>query len=172
VAAVFIRKVWNVAGFQRVRDTLKLAIPVLRTFFTDGYLFQLFLSMGLLLRSRVPLLEAIEITRGTVRNYLYQVFFDRLAENVEAGKGLSHAFNEASFLPDTVKLMIATGESAGTLDTVMVKLSEKYREDLESNIRRLSSALEPVMLIVMGVLVGVIAMSIILPLFKLSRAIH
>ncbi len=172
VAAFLVRKLWNLEPFQRVRDRLKLGIPILSSFFRDGYLFQLFLSMGLLLRSRVPLLEAIQITRDTVRNYWYRVFFDRLVENVEAGRGMTHAFSEASFLPETVKLMISTGEAAGTLDAVMVKLSEKYRDDLESNIRRLSSALEPVMLIVMGLLVGMIAMSIILPLFKLSRAMH
>ena len=88
-----------------------------------------------------------------------------------AGRCIS-AEHEAQASLRIQQTCMSTGEAAGTLDTVMVKLSEKYQEDLESNIRRLSSALEPVMLIVMGILVGAIAMSIILPLFKLSRAMH
>jgi len=85
---------------------------------------------------------------------------------------VAKAFVEAPFLPEAVKLTVSTGEASGALDTVMVRLGERYREDLESDIRRLSTVIEPIMLVIMGVMVGVIAVSFILPLFKLSRAMH
>jgi len=71
-----------------------------------------------------------------------------------------------------VKLVVSTGESSGSLPLVMGRLSERYREDLESDIRRMSTMLEPILLVVMGLMVGLVAVSFITPLFKLSRAVH
>jgi len=166
------RRLWESGLLTRVRDDLKLRAPFVRAFYADAYMFQLFVSLGLLISSRVPLLEAIAITRGTVRNRHYDRFFTLLADHVEQGRGLAPAFRDASFLPDAVKLMIVTGESSGALDVVMVRLSERYRENLESGIRRLASAIEPIMLVLVGLVVGIVAISLILPLFKLSRALH
>lgn len=172
VVAVVLRRVGNTDRVRMIRDDLTLRLPVLRRLFTQVYLSQMFLSLGLLIRSRVPLLEAIEITRGTVRSRTYAAFFDELADQVEHGRGLASTFQRASFLPDTVKLMVSTGEASGSLHQVMLRLGDRYREDLESDIRRLSAAIEPFMLVVMGAMVGVIAISLILPLFQLSRALH
>ena len=72
----------------------------------------------------------------------------------------------------SAKLMVATGETSGALDVVMARLADRYREDLESNIRRLSALLEPLMLVVMGIMVGFVAVSFILPIFKMSRALR
>ncbi len=155
-----------------ILDRLKTGFPVVGPLFACGYLHQLFLSLGLLLGSRVPLLEAIGISREIVKNARYTAFFDRLTKYVEDGLGVSQAFREAPFLPETVKLMIFTGEESGALDVVMARLADHYQQELETNIKRLSVVLEPVMLVVMGGLVGFIATSFILPIFKMSRAIH
>jgi type II secretory pathway component PulF len=172
LAGIAVSRLWRTARMRRFRDELKLGLPVVRRLYEEAYLFQLFLSLGLLLGSHVPHLEAIEIARDTVGNLRYRRFFGRLRENVEAGRGMAHAFAEAAFIPEAVKLMVTTGEQAGTLDTVMVRLSERFREDLESDIRRLGSLLEPLMLVVMGIAVGTIATSLIIPIFRLSRTVH
>lgn len=167
-----VRRLWRRSGVRAARDRALLRIPVLRTVFGESYLYQLFSGLGLLLGSRVPHLEAIAIVRRAIRHVEFDRFFDELVGHVEAGRGVTPAFAEAPFLPDTVKLMIATGESAGALDQVMLSLSERYRESLESQIRRLSSLMEPVLLVFMGLMVGFVAVSFILPLFKLSRMVH
>lgn len=153
-------------------DRAKLVLPVTGRFYGTAYLYQIFASLGMLLGSRVPHLEAIAIVRQSVRAPRFEGFFDSLSDHVEAGRGMSRAFTEATFLPEPVKLTVSTGESAGALDTVMVRLGERYREDLEGDIRRLATVIEPIMLVVMGVMVGIIAVSFILPMFKLSRAMH
>lgn len=153
-------------------DRAKLVLPVTGRFYGTAYLYQIFASLGLLLGSRVPHLEAIAIVRQSVRAPRFEGFFDGLSDQVEAGRGMSRAFTEAPFLPEPVKLSVSTGEAAGALDVVMVRLGERYREDLESDIRRLATVIEPIMLVVMGVMVGIIAISFILPMFKLSRAMH
>lgn len=173
VAAVVVGKfVWRMPPVRLLRDRLRIMAPVVGPISSEAYLFQLFSSFGLLLRSRVPHLEAIAIARGVVRNAYYESFFTKLSKDVEAGRGLARTFHEASFLPDTVKLMIATGEMSGALDMVMTRLSEHYRENLETGIKRMSLVLEQVMLVVMGAVVGFIAISFILPIMKMSKAVH
>jgi len=172
VAVVGGRALARREAVRRVWDWLKVSLPVVGRLTTEAYLFQLFSAFGLLLGSRVPHLAAIDIVRATVRHSRYQSFFAELQRHVEAGRGVAQAFREADFLPETVKLMVFTGEMSGALDTVMVHLSEHYREELESDIRRVSTLVEPVMLVVMGLMVGFIATAFILPLFRLSRLVH
>jgi type II secretory pathway component PulF len=172
LAGYGIHRLWQVEAVRAGWDRLKLSLPLVGRLYHEAYIYQLFASLSLLLGSHVPHLEAIRIARQAVRNARYQAFFDRLADLVEAGRGVSQAFVEAPFLPGTVKLVVATGETSGALPLVMGRLSERYREDLESDIRRMSTLLEPILLVVMGLLVGLVAVSFITPLFKLSRAVH
>jgi len=172
LAGVGARRLSKTEAFRERWDRLKLSLPLVGPLFTKAYMFQLFSSLGILLGSRVPHLEAIGIARKAIENARYEEFFTNLAERVEAGQGVALAFQECSFLPQTVKLMVATGETSGALDTVMARLSEHYREELESDIRKLSSMIEPIMLVIMGVLVGFVAISFIVPLFKLTRGVH
>lgn len=173
IAAGFVLRIlWKTPPVRLLWDRIKIGMPVVGSITSEAYLFQLFSSFGLLLRSRVPHMEAILIAKEVVRNAYYESFFDRLAKNVEAGRGFAVAFREASFLPNTVKLMISTGESSGALDTVMTRLADHYRESLEGGIKRLSLVFEQVMLVVMGVVVGFVAISFILPIMKMSKAVH
>lgn len=172
LVGVGARRLWRVEPVRRTWDAFKLRLPIAGALYTEAYMFQLFSSLGLLLESRVPHLEAFEIARHAINNASFDGFFDNLAEHVEAGRGVAPAFQESKFLPSTVKLMVSTGETSGALDTVMARLSHHYREELERDIRRLSSLIEPIMLVVMGLMVGFIVVSFIVPLFKLSRAIH
>jgi len=169
---IAIRKGLQSPAFRHTWDHFKLRLPGVGRLFYSAYLYQLFSSLGLLLSSKVPHLEAIEIARHAVKNAKFEVLFNRLAEQVEAGRGVAAAFQEASFLPEAVRLMLSTGESSGALDTVLTRLSDRYREELESDIKRLSTLIEPVMLVGMGLVVGFIAVSFIMPLFKLSRTMH
>ncbi|MFH1277606.1 MAG: type II secretion system F family protein [Candidatus Eisenbacteria bacterium] len=172
VAGFAFRMLWKTPPVRLLWDRIKIGTPVVGAITSEAYLFQLFSSFGLLLRSRVPHMEAIGIAKEVVRNAYYESFFDKLARNVEAGRGFAVAFREASFLPSTVKLMISTGETSGALDVVMARLADHYRESLEGGIKKLSLVFEQVMLILMGVVVGFVAISFILPIMKMSKAVH
>jgi type II secretory pathway component PulF len=172
LAALGARMALASGALRRAWDRVKLRIPMVGRLYEEAYLYRLFTSFSLLLTSHVPLLEAVEIVRGLVQDARYGVLFDSLSKRVETGHGVTRAFQDADFLPDTVKLMVATGETSGALDTVMGTLAGRYREDLESDIRRFSAMLEPALLIVMGVFVGLIAISLIVPIFRMSRTIH
>ena len=167
-----VSRLGRTALVRRIWNRVKMSRPIAGKLYAEAYLFQLSSTLGLLLGSRVPHLEAIRIARNVVRSPWYEDFFANLERNVEAGRGVTPAFQEAAFFPDTVKLMVSTGESSGALDTVMGRLADHYREELESDIRRLSSLLEPAMLVGMGLMVGFIAISLIVPILRMSRAIH
>lgn len=171
-AGIGVRKYSRSEQMRKLLDTVKVRLPVVKQLFMKSYMFQLFSSFSLLLGSRVPLLEAIGIARLAISNSRFDQFFDHLAEQVEAGNGMSSSFDECEFLPETVKIMVATGDAAGALDQTMERLSIHYRQELESDIRKLGSLIEPVMLVVMGVVVGFIAVSFIVPMFKLSGVAH
>jgi type II secretory pathway component PulF len=170
--ALVAPRVWRLGFVRRAWDWLRMRTPFVGGLYMKSCLFQLCSTLGLLMESRVPLMEAIGIVRKVIPNGRFERLFSEVAKNVEAGRGIARAFQEASFLPSSVKLMVTTGETSGSLDMVMTKLADRYREDLESDIRRLGTLLEPLMLVVMGVMVGFIAIAFILPIFRMSRAIH
>jgi len=169
VAAAWL---WRSRTLHRAWDWLRFRIPLVGGLIEQAFMLRLFSSMGLLLGNHVPLLESIHIVRNLTTSSRYRGFFEDLRKNVEAGRGVAPAFQEARFLPDTVKLIVATGERSGALDKVMTTLAERYREDLEKGVRRASTLLEPLMIIVMGAFVATIAISFIVPIFKMSKAVH
>jgi type II secretory pathway component PulF len=167
-----VGKILRADRFRRFWDTVKLRAPLIGPLYAKAYLFNLFSSFGLLLACRVPHLEAIRISRNVIRNRHYEAFLADLSNHVEAGDGLAPAFQDSPYFPDTVKLMISTGEASGALDVVMARLADRYRETLGREIRKASVLIEPVMLIVMGGLVGIIAISFILPILRMSQAVR
>jgi type II secretory pathway component PulF len=170
--ALLTRWVLSSGASRRAWDRMRFKIPVVRELIEQGYMLRMFSSMSLLLANHVPLLEAINIIKHILKSSRYRAFFANLSSQVEAGQGVTPAFQEARFFPDIVKLMVATGESSGALDKVAENLADKYREDLERGVKRLSALLEPIMLVIMGALVGLIALSFIVPIFKMSKAIN
>ena len=103
---------------------------------------------------------------------LYKVFVDNIIDAAREGKGVAYAFLNTEFLPETVKQVIKTGEESGSLDFVMMKLSQYYDSKVEEQFKLLSIIIEPLALLIMGAVVGFIVMSVVLPIFKLSRTVR
>ena len=166
---------WNILQHKKVKlyiDRLKMRAPLVGELFVMVYTSQMLRTLGFLLKGGVPLLEALTATRETIRNILYQAFIEKISEAVKDGKGISYSFLRTEFLPETVKQVIKTGEDSGKLDFVMVKLSDYYDNEIDKQFKLLSTVIEPLALLLMGIVVGFIVMSIILPIFKLSKAVH
>ena len=106
-----------------------------------------------------------------VDNTVFNRFIAQLQINVQEGAGFAGGFEQADFIPPTVKQMIKTGDSTGNLAHVMAKIADYYERELEKKLTLFARMIEPVMLLVMGVVVGLLVSSLILPIFKLSRAV-
>ncbi len=155
-----------------VVDRFKITLPLLAPLTVRIYLSQLMRTLGFLIASNVPLMEALRITQRGTTNVLFSRFMDRVSENVEGGQGISTAFKEVSFIPETVSQMVATGEASQNLDRVMLRLSDYYEGEIKAEVKRLTTIIEPALLILMGIVVGLIVVSLILPIFKLSKVVH
>ncbi|MFQ5471084.1 MAG: type II secretion system F family protein [Gammaproteobacteria bacterium] len=157
---------------RRQMDRLKLSIPKIRDIFVQVYLIQITRIMGLSLDNGVTIIETLNSTRNIVNNSVIMKFIDNVEQQVTEGRGISTGFNDAEFIPVILKQMISTGEATGNLSTVLQRSANYYENELSKKITTLTKMIEPVMLIVMGGLVGVIVSSLILPIFKLSGAVH
>ncbi len=153
-------------------DTVKLRIPVLKDFFIKLYVSRLMRTLGALVNGNVPLLDSLSISSGVVGNKVFAEIVARISRSVEDGKTISQPVSESPYFPETVKQMISTAEDTGTLDKVMPRLADYYDKDIERSLKRITTVIEPVLLVVMGGVIGVIVISLILPIFKLTKSIH
>ncbi len=129
-----------------------------------------FRLLGMMIESGVPLLEGLRLTRSSTRNSLMKDLFDELEDEVVNGRTLAGAFLACSFVPSSAAQMIATAEQTGTLATVTQLMGEFYEEEGETRLRELATILEPMIIIVMGVVVAVVVMSVMLPIFDFATA--
>jgi type II secretory pathway component PulF len=159
-------------GGKRSVDQLKLRLPVIRTVFIQIYLNQTLGVLGMSLANGVPITAALKAAQEVVDNCVFLDFLHRVQRHVNEGRGVAAGFLEAEFIPPMVRQMIATGDQTGNLAKVMTRVAEFYGRELNKRVAMLAKAVEPVMLLVMGVVVGLIVASLILPIFKLSRAVH
>jgi type IV pilus assembly protein PilC len=163
---VFVRS----AGGRWLRDRLALSLPVVGTLTNKILTGQLLRTLGHLLESHVTLDDALKVTRMTLPNRFYRQLVDRVEASVESGGRLSQAFQSFTHMPATVRQMIATGEEAGNVYPVMLRLARHYDVEIEEQLRRVASLIEPAALIILGGVVGLVVSSVILPLFKIARA--
>lgn len=172
VGGIFIIWQWlRSANGRATIDALKIKIPVLKTVFIELYMVQSMRVMGLSLGNGVSVMDTLASCRDVVDNRVFQKFIASLESGVQDGKGLAQGFKKADFIPNIVSQMVATGEESGSLPKVMSRLATYYERQLEKRLVTISKAAEPIMLLVMGVVVGVLVSSLILPIFKLSRAV-
>lgn len=170
LAAILRQWLGAESGRSRV-DYLKLHVPGLRDVFRQIYLVQSLQVLSLSLVNKVSVMESLEACRDVVQNSLFRQLISDVEGKVQAGAGVAVGFAESAFVPDLAKHMIATGEQTGNLGKVMGRISEYYEAQLKKKLETLSKLAEPMMLLVMGVVVGVLVASLILPIFKLSRAV-
>lgn len=153
-------------------DKLKLRTPVINEIFIKIYLTRLMRIMGISLQRGVTILATLSACRDVVPNTEFRRFIAQLEAQVTEGKGIAAGFKDSYLIPVSVQQMISTGEETGTLGRVMGRIADFYDRELTKQLNQLAKLAEPVMLLVMGVLVGTIVSSLILPIFKLSRAVH
>ncbi|MDH5631909.1 MAG: type II secretion system F family protein [Gammaproteobacteria bacterium] len=177
IAAIFgilaLIRYWMQTESGRLQlDRAKLSIPVLKDVFVKIYLSQFLRVMGTSLANGVGIVDTLNSCRGVVQNSVFQQFITRMQNGVQDGKGIGPEFSNSKFIPPVVRQMVKTGEETGSLPLVMARISDYYDRELSKQLKTLARLAEPLMLIVMGLVVGLLVSSLILPIFKLSRAVH
>ena len=153
-----------------VRDQLVLRIAGIRDIVIRIYLVNSLRALGMSLAHGVNVTDALAACREIVPNRVFQRFFRGIEESVESGGGLAAGFNRGEFIPDVARQMIQTGEESGHLPEVMKRIADYYERELSRQLVTLSKVVEPIMLLVMGVVVGYLVSALIFPIFKLASA--
>ncbi|WP_372779957.1 type II secretion system F family protein [Litorivivens sp.] len=149
-------------------DLWKLKIPGVRRIYRQIYLVQLMRVLGLSLANGVSVKDALQASSEVVANLAYRDLIRRAEIGVREGGRLSDVFCQSEHIPDLARQMLATGEEAGSLARVMNRIADYYAKELTKLLNSVSKLAEPIMLVVMGLVVGIIVSSLILPIFKLS----
>ncbi len=152
-------------------DKAKLKIPLVSLLCRSLYITRSLHTMGALIRSGVPILNTLAITAQITGNVHYKAMWLNVHEDVREGRKICTSLTRYKLMPSNVTQMIRAGEESGNMGLVLKDISEFYARELTSVIKMVTSMIEPIMIIVMGVLVGFIAMSIILPIFKMSSLV-
>ncbi len=152
-------------------DKTKLTVPLFKKLFRALYISRSLHTMGQLINAGVPMLDTIAITAEISGNTLYKRMWKGVYGAVKQGKKISAPLNKSPLLPRSVVQMISAGEESGKLGEVLDEVSEFYSRELKAVIKGVTAMIEPLMIVLMGSIVGFIAMSIILPIFKLSSLV-
>lgn len=164
---MMIRTEWGSLWFDKV----KLTVPLFKKMFRALYINRSLHTMGQLINAGVPMLDTLSITAEISGNSLYRRMWRAVYSAVKQGKKISAPLNKSPLLPRSVVQMIGAGEESGKLGEVLDEVAEYYSKELRAVIKSVTAMIEPLMIVLMGSIVGFIAMSIILPIFKLSQLV-
>ena len=153
-------------------DEIKIRVPILGPINIKMAMARFGRTLGSLLQSGVPLLSSLQIVRNIVNNAIIADVIDKAMDEIESGKSLANPLGQSRWVPPVVIQMIAVGEQSGELESMLNKIADIYEGEVESQIMAMTSMLEPVMILIMGVFVGFIVISILLPIFEMSQMIR
>jgi type IV pilus assembly protein PilC len=159
------------AAFRLKADTLKLKIPVFGLLFKKVAVSRFSRTLGLLLRAGVPILQALDIVAGATGNEVLARAALDIKESVRKGESMAGPLKDHAVFPPMVVQMIGVGEDTGALDAMLDKISDFYDQEVESMTESLTALIEPVMIAVLGGIVGSMIIALYMPMFKIYELI-
>ena len=171
IAVTIVRRYIRTPKGQYELHSLLLKIPILKTIITKIAVARFARTFASLMSAGVGVLESLEVTGRAMGNRVIQEELVDAAKQVKNGKQLSEPLSKSKHFPAIVSQMLAVGEETGQIDTILVKVADFYEEEVETIVDSLSSIIEPLMIIVLGSIVGVIAASVMGPIASLSKNI-
>lgn len=156
----------------RFADTFKLKVPLFGKMFVKLYMARLTRTAQTLLSTGVSMLDTLKVTSRAVNNTLLEESITRAAEKVQGGKALSVALSAEELIEPLVPQMIKIGEQSGKIDEMMGKVAQIYEDELDEQIRTISTAIEPVLMVVLAVVAGGMVGAILFPIYSLVNGIN
>jgi type II secretory pathway component PulF len=169
VMAVFL--VYLTDRGRYIMDSFKLKIPVIGKVFSNSIMSKFARTFSILMAAGVPIMDTMELTENVVQNAVVEGGVRRARVMVKEGYGVANAFRRTGMFPPTLLQMIATGEETGDMDKLLGKAAQFYEKLVDSVIDRLTSLIEPLLIVIMAAIVGSIIVVIYLPIFDLGEAI-
>ena len=154
---------------RRLLDLAKIHFPILGPMFRKVIISRSIRTLGTMLQSGVPIMDAIRLAGEVSGNVHYEELWEQVLDEVTGGKRICEVLIGNPLFPRVLVQMIASGEETGKLEQVLERVSTYYDREVETSIKATTSLIEPIMIAVMGVVVGTIGLALLLPIFSLSR---
>ncbi|MBZ9688555.1 type II secretion system F family protein [Clostridium estertheticum] len=153
-------------------DGLKLKLPIIKDTTEKVIVSRFTRTLSTVLASGVPLVQALDVVQKVVGNKVAEKSLEVIKEKVLKGVSLGEAIGDESLFPVMLHSMIKIGEESGSLDDILDKTANFYDEELEASLKRLTTMIEPLMIIVMGVVIGFIVIAMMLPMFDMTKTVQ
>ncbi len=168
-AAVFLlRRFYYSSQGKILFDRLKLKIVILGPVILKTEISRLMRTLSLLLSSGVPITTSLDISNSIVENQILKLEVQRFKERISGGDSFSDSLKSSVFFPEFVTNVVAVGEETGRLDQALLRVSNDYEKEVERTLNTLTRMLEPMIILVMGLIVGFIVLSMLLPIFQIN----
>jgi general secretion pathway protein F len=173
VCAVFFGfGAWKRSKDGRIRwDRSKLKLPLFGKLFLKVETARLARTLGILLTSGIPILGALEIVKGIVQNCYIADALDSVKDRVSRGSDIAKAIRKTGLFPPIVIHIMATGQMSGNIENGLMDIADMYDDEVEMTAKTLTSLIEPVILLIMGAIIGFIVLAILLPIFEINQAL-
>jgi type IV pilus assembly protein PilC len=157
--------------FSRALDRLILKLPIIGPIMHKAAVARYARTLGTMFAAGVPLVEALESVAGATGNVVYSDAVLMIRDSVATGQQLQFAMAQTALFPNMVEQMVAIGEESGSLDSMLNKVADFYEQEVDDAVDALSSLLEPIIMSVLGILIGGLVVAMYLPIFKMGAAI-
>jgi len=154
---------------RKAWDWVKISLPLIGTTNRKVIISRTVRTLGTMVKSGVPMLDAIQLSADVSGNYFYEKLWLKVLDEVAGGKQIFESLAGNPLVPPMLVQMISSGEETGQLDVVLQRVSSYYDQEVAASLKTATSMIEPIMISVMGVVVGGIGMALLLPIFKLSK---
>ncbi len=176
---VILAIVGSVVGFKfitsrgigkKVWDNIKLKLPVFGRLFRMIYIVRFTSTMHTLIKGGVSLTKSLRITAEVIDNYVFQELIQKTIKEVEEGNSVALVFSASPFIPKMVSQMMSIGEKTGRLDLVFERISIFYSRDIDNMVANMSSIMEPVIMVIIGIGVFIMVGAVMIPMFQIASA--
>jgi type IV pilus assembly protein PilC len=158
-------------AFARFKDRLLLRLPIIGPIMHNAAIARFARTLATTFKAGVPLVEAMETVAGATGNIVYTEAVNKVRQDVSVGYPLNTAMRQVNLFPHMVLQMTAIGEEAGALDTMLFKIAEFYESEVNNAVDNLSTLIEPLVMVVIGVIVGSLVIAMYLPIFKIAATV-
>jgi len=153
-------------------DQMKIKMPIVGPIFRYVYITRFAENLSALLSGGIPIIRALTVVSTVINNIVFEDIFVRAAEEVRKGGNMSNVFKRSSDIPPMVTHMIKIGEDSGQIDVVLGHIAKFYDQETETMTKNLSTLLEPVLMVIIGIAVGFMAFAILMPIYNIAGQIQ
>lgn len=170
LSLIYGARVWfRTSSGRAFYDKLKIKVPIFGPLTKKVYMARFSRTFAMLTKANLPILSSIKIVRNTIANVHYQAAFERVEKHVESGRPLSWALEREKLFPPMVYQLVNLGEQSGSMEDVLLEVANFYDDEVDTTSKNLSTLLEPILLILMGIGVGFVVAAVLGPIYGLVQ---